>query len=172
LIGELSVRPGAAVGNPLQRFPASELERSAAQIKGKGEFAQISAKIGIELFFAGAKLVARLDPEFIGRRTGKVCTELQPREALLRSCQQQSADRRLHPGIKDFAPLEHNENGNSKRVAEKFKPYNTRMAILIYFNTAAKNRSGLRCVTRGDAQDKKPDLAATKRQILRLIVEA
>jgi hypothetical protein len=30
----------------------------------------------------------------------------------------------------------------AKPTSEKFKPYNTSLAILIYFNTAAKNRGG------------------------------
>jgi hypothetical protein len=38
------------------------------------------------------------------------------------------------------------------------------MAILIYFNTAAKNRGGLALCDTDIARDEKPDLAAAKRQ--------
>ena len=154
--GKFTVGPGCAVRDATQSFPTPDLKCGSSQIQWQGKFAQFATKICRELFFTCPQVFRRFHPHLVLTCYGNTAIKQELIHAFFRGCQQQRTYWRLHHCIEDFFRFRHGENISSKRLVEKFKPYNTSLAILIYSNTAAINRGG--CVVEKWASQRFQDL--------------
>src|ERR1700694_3520245 len=108
LLRDFCIGASLAIGNRKQRVPAFFLEFGADKLHLTGKLPQLASKIGLDLLFVGAKLLLRLDPDFVLAFLWSLAfVENQETQTLAGSRKQQFTRGRFHPGVIDGLRIVH-----------------------------------------------------------------